>query len=135
MEVPSVVVTCCNGDCGISFAVPQWWNTGKRNTHSTFYCPNGHRQSYMEESDEDKLRRERDLARQQIARVQDEAARARRETYAAQKETKRLKRRAAAGTCPCCSRTVLQMARHMKTKHPGFVAEETAKVIPLKKKA
>ncbi len=131
MEVPTQVITCYDGECGISFAVPVWWYTGKTRTHTTFYCPNGHRQSFIEESDVDKARRERDIARQQVARAEQEAAAARRQVVQAQRETKRLKKRAAAGTCPCCQRTVLQMARHMKTKHPGFVAEET-NVVPMK---
>jgi hypothetical protein len=27
----------------------------------------------------------------------------------------------AAGVCPCCKRTVKQLAAHMKEKHPEFV--------------
>jgi hypothetical protein len=27
--------------------------------------------------------------------------------------------------CPCCQRTVSQMARHIKTKHPEYVAERS----------
>lgn len=35
-------------------------------------------------------------------------------------ESAKLKKRASAGICPCCNRTVSQMARHMKSKHPEF---------------
>lgn len=139
MEVQSIVITCCNTDCGISFAVPNWWNKGKRDTHTWFHCPNGHRQKYMEETEEEKMRRERDIARQQVARAEDEkreaVARAERATKKADKAEaarKRVVKRAAVGVCPCCSRTVGQLARHMKTKHPEFVAEET-NVVPIKK--
>ena len=79
------------------------------------------------------MRRERDIAKQQLARAEDERRAAERKAEKALKETKRLKKRAAAGTCPCCSRTVIQMARHMKTKHPDFVAKETTNVVPIKK--
>lgn len=139
MQVPSVVITCCSSDCGISFAVPEWWHKSKRDTHTWFHCPNGHRQKYNEESEAEKLRRERDTARQQIARVEEEAQRAwkeageaKRKAMKAEKETKRLKVRAVAGVCPCCTRTVSQLARHMKTKHPDFVAVETTNVVPMK---
>lgn len=132
--VPSVVLTCCNDECGISFAVPEWWNRGKRETHKRFYCPNGHGQSYTAENTEEELRRERDIARQQLARSEEEAALARRDAEKAHREVRKLKKRASAGTCPCCQRTVSQMARHMKTKHPEFVAEETTNVVQMKVK-
>lgn len=35
----------------------------------------------------------------------------------------RLKKRVSAGVCPCCHRTVKQMAKHIKTKHPDFIEE------------
>lgn len=126
--VQSLVITCYKSDCGISFAVPEWWHKGKRETHTTFYCPNGHGQHFSSESEAERLRRERDIARQQIARVEQERIDAL-ATANAQKDradkaeaaTKRLKRRVAAGTCPCCQRTFTNMARHMKTKHPNVV--------------
>lgn len=59
-------------------------------------------------------------------------AKAANEVAAAKKETKRLKKRAVAGTCPCCHRTVNAMVRHMKTKHPEFVAQDTTNVVPIK---
>jgi|SRR5580765_29515 hypothetical protein len=129
MFVAEAVITCCNDDCGISFAVPQWWKKGKQKTHSRFFCPNGHGQSFVGETDEEKFRRERDIARQQLARVEQEAADARKNWDKAERETKRLKKRAAMGTCPCCNRSVSQMERHMKTKHPEFIA---AQIMPLK---
>lgn len=132
MDVPSVVITCCNTDCGISFAVPQWWHKGKNDTHTWFHCPNGHRQRYSEESTEEKMRRERDIARQQVARAEQEAADARRDAVKAKKETVKLKKRSSAGTCPCCSRTFSNMATHMKRQHPKFVQDGGANVIPIK---
>ena len=133
MLVDSAVCTCCVAGCGIPFEVPSWWKKKRQEDHTTFYCPNGHPQSFRAESEEEKMRRERDIAKQQLARAEDERRAAERKAEKALKETKRLKKRAAAGTCPCCSRTVIQMARHMKTKHPDFVAKETTNVVPIKK--
>lgn len=127
--VTSEVLTCCHDDCGISFAVPSWWVKGKRDTHAWFYCPNGHQQHFSAESTEEKLRRERDRLKQDIARAEDEAAQARKQAELLTKQKRRLEKRAAAGTCPCCQRTFSNMSRHMKTKHPDFAAE----VVPLKK--
>jgi hypothetical protein len=132
MIVSDIVITCCHDDCGIAFAVPQWWYKGKQDTHAWFYCPNGHRQHFSQESEKEKMRRERDIARQQLARVEQEVAKAQRETLQAQKETKRLKKRAAMGICPCCHRTVSQMERHMKTKHPEFITENVVRMKEVK---
>jgi hypothetical protein len=132
MEVPTVTITCCDTDCGISFAVPAWWHQGKRNNHSWFYCPNGHRQHFSAESDLEKARRERDIARQQVARAEQEAFDAQRRAELALKQKRRLEKRASAGTCPCCQRTFSNMSTHMKKQHPEFVAEN---VVPMKKKA
>lgn len=36
----------------------------------------------------------------------------------------RTKNRIAKGVCPCCSRTFLDLQRHMQTKHPDFTKQE-----------
>lgn len=135
MSIDDVVITCCNTDCGISFAVPASWHKGKAENHSWFYCPNGHHQYFPKESALEKASRERDIALQQIARAEQEAADARAQADKAERAAKRLKKRAAAGTCPCCQRTFSNMSQHMKKQHPEFVAEQGANVVPLKKKA
>lgn len=130
--VDGVTITCCNEACGMSFQVPSWWDKGRRETHARFFCPNGHGQSYTSESDADKFRRERDSARQQLARAEQEAMEAHQLAIKAERAKKRLEKRAAAGTCPCCQRTFSNMNTHMRKQHPTFVAEN---VVPLKKKA
>lgn len=121
MYVDEVVITCCNKDCGISFAVPSWWDRGKRETHTTFYCPNGHGQNYLAASETETLRRERDRLKQNAARLEDEKREAEERAAKAEAATKRLKKRVAAGVCPCCNRTVSQMQKHMAAKHPDYV--------------
>lgn len=138
MHVDDVVITCCNAECGISFSVPSWWDKVRRETHTRFFCPNGHGQSYTAESATEKLRRERDNAKQQLARAEQEtrdaqaaAAKAENARRVAERVRQRLEKRASAGTCPCCQRTFSNMTRHMKQKHPDFAAK--AAVVPLKK--
>jgi hypothetical protein len=132
--VAETIHTLQCADCTMTFGVPRRFEEDRRKDHKTFFCPNGHTNVFSGESENEKMRRERDIARQQVARAEEDAARARRAAINAQKETKRLKKRAAAGTCPCCQRTVLQMARHMKTKHPEFVAAEVSNVVAMKAK-
>lgn len=106
--------------CGMVFFIPKQWRQNKLNDKSTFYCPNGHNQAYTGESASDKAAR---LTRElESAKASQRFA----ETILANervnhtKQVKRIQKRTAAGTCPCCHRTVSQMARHMKAKHPEF---------------
>lgn len=126
--VDGETVTCCHGDCGISFQVPDWWANGKRETHNSFYCPNGHRQHFNSETDAEIFRRERDIAKQQLARAEQDTAEARAAARKAELKVKKIKKRAAAGTCPCCQRTFQNMAIHMRKQHPSFVAGQVTKL-------
>jgi hypothetical protein len=121
---------CC-GQCGIEFYVPPHFarECREKGSDKTWYCPNGHPRVFRQ-SEADKLRQERDRLQQRIAQKDDEIAaeRRRREdaerrTSAARGQVTKMKNRASAGVCPCCNRTFKQLAAHMKTKHPGFMAE------------
>lgn len=100
----------------------------------TFYCAYGHPQCFAAgESELDKMRRDRDRLEQNQAWYEERLADVQRAEREAQRlastrkgQVTRLRNRAAVGVCPCCTRTVSQMARHMATKHPDFKAEEVA---------
>lgn len=124
---------CC-GECGIEFHVPQHFYDERRKTGKGWHCPNGHSRVFRE-SDADKFRRERDQAKQEIARIEQEREEQRARAEKAERATARLKKRASAGTCPCCNRTFANMAEHMKGQHPEFVADGGATVVPIKRKA
>ncbi len=128
------VLTCCHSECGISFAVPGAWERARRADHSWFNCPNGHQQHFSGQTAEEKLRRERDRAVQEQARLADEAREAMARADKAEAAQRRLKKRAAAGTCPCCKRTFGNMSQHMLHQHPGWVKDNT-KVVPIRKRA
>ena len=122
--MPTFVTMHC-GECGIEFCVPNFFQEERQKSGGNWYCPNGHSRVYRE-SDADKFRRERDRALQQIAQ--------RDETIALHERTiGRLKKRTAAGTCPCCQRTFANMAQHMKRQHPDFVKEGGTNVVPIKR--
>ena len=109
---------CC-GECGVEQYVPKHWLDSKRNDKTGFHCINGHSRIYKE-SEADRLRRERDRLKQDAARLEDERRAADARARQAEDRERRLKRRISAGTCPCCQRSVAQLARHMKTKHPEY---------------
>lgn len=120
----SVLTQMKCGECGIDYAMPEFLYQARLVDHHSFYCPNGHNRHYPAGKTEvEKLREQ--LADVQAAR--DHADQQRRAAEAnverLRKAEKRTKKRAAAGVCPCCQRTVSQMARHIKTKHPEYAVK------------
>jgi hypothetical protein len=97
----------------------------------SFYCAYGHKQHYsIGESEEAKLRRERDRLAQRIAERDDEIKRQRELREATQRQLSaqrglvtRIKNRVGHGVCPCCNRTFGNVARHMASEHPTWSAE------------
>ncbi len=133
---------CCR--CKTDIYLPEaLYEAAQKSTSITFYCPYGHSQIFAAgETEADKLRRERDRLAQKLAEKDDEIAsqrRLREETerrLSAQKgQVTKLKKRAAAGTCPCCQRTFSNMASHMKNQHPEYVKDTGANVVPLKRES
>lgn len=122
--------------CKVQFAIPKNLHdvAWSRKEDFCFYCPNGHGQSYLTgETDLDKMRRERDRYAQQVAQKDDEIRAERERRQAAERQVSaskaqvtKMRARAGAGVCQCCNRTFAGLARHMKTKHPNFKAEEVA---------
>lgn len=106
-------------NCTMGQLVPEHWYENRRKTKDGFYCGNGHRWSFTE-NEADKLRRERDRAKQQEAYWRDEAARAERQVAAAKGQVTKLRNRVKNGVCPCCNRSFANLQRHMKTKHPDW---------------
>lgn len=127
--------------CGVGI-----WLTAEQYEHlkqscQSFFCIWGHSQHFVQgPSEAQKLRQERDRLKQEAARLEEVAARERRwrgeaedaraaaerRASAARGQVTKLKKRAAAGVCPCCNRTFQDLARHMAGQHPGFTAEEVA---------
>ena len=120
---------CCK--CHQPFGMPSDAQELLRRNHQTFYCLWGHPQHYSEgESDETKLRRERDRLKQDAARLQqriDEERLSReaaeRRVSAAKGQITKLKKRSAEGQCPCCNRVFVDLLSHMKSKHAEYEAE------------
>ena len=106
--------------------------SAKANSKISFFCPFGHSAHYPDgPTDEDKLRQERDRLKQETARLEESRARlveerdaAERRAAAARGQVTKLKRRAANGVCPCCSRHFTNLERHMKSKHAEYTKLE-----------
>lgn len=114
--------------CAVAFAIPNDLDDQLRRSHEAFYCPHGHSQSYLHKSDVEKAREAQQAAEEAQRRAERDAASAREDAeiaealrQKAEKAAKRLKHRVSAGSCPCCKRSFVALARHMATKHPEFV--------------
>jgi len=131
MSVTTVFVTlvhesCCK--CGVVFGLESGHQGQLLKSHGDFWCPNGHQQHYLGESDADRLKRERAEFEARLQRERVRLAAEQRIRFATERQlraqkgaTTKLRRRAAAGTCPCCQRTFQSLTRHMKDRHPDFV--------------
>src|SRR4051812_4959444 len=105
-------ITCCHAGCGIVFAIPEYWQVKRRKDHTSWYCPNGHSQSYQGQTEEEKLRGQ--LAREQErAGIAERDARAKADLLASERrKLKRLRTRAKAGVCPAgCKRHFTNLER------------------------
>ena len=123
--------------CGVEYGLPNTLLQHHQDYGGYHHCPNGHQQGW----DKDNcgisgVRRERDRLKQRLAQKDDEIQAAHadaRKTAAAYKgQITKMKKRASAGTCPCCNRTFQNVSTHMKRQHPSFVEEQGAKVVKLK---
>lgn len=121
--------TCCNEQCGVTFAMDANFYRERLEDGRNFYCPNGHPQHFAEsrQAQLDRAIRERNQARQErdVAQANERAERARANheqkcRKAARTTLRKARERIAAGVCPCCTRTFQQLARHMKSKHPHY---------------
>jgi hypothetical protein len=114
--------------CGVLFALPTSLMRRLLDTGATFYCPSGHPQHFTDTT-EDRLRRaERllELSRASRRAAQDQADAAERSNRALRGANTKLRKRVAAGVCPCCSRTFQDLARHMAGQHPNYAESEPA---------
>jgi hypothetical protein len=120
------VIEC--GGCGVSYALSDQYIHARRQDHKNWTCPNGCNRHYPEgSSDAEKAKAAQALAERRLEwantakrAAQEQATAAHRQATAYKGHNTRLRKRAAAGLCPCCNRSFQDLARHMGTKHPEF---------------
>lgn len=134
VETKLYVLDCAN--CGIVFAITEDFEQRRRADGAIFYCPSGHNQSWHE-SENDKIRRERDKLKQDAARLQENINFQREQREVAERQARaykgvatKLKKRALGGVCPCCSRSFSALSRHIATQHPEY---KSAEIIPMER--
>lgn len=115
-QVVSIVTEeCCS--CGVIFGMTSQLRSQRLDDHRSFWCPNGHVQTYVGETEAAKnarlLREEQARHQRTLARENDLAA----EKTKLEHKLKRVSR----GVCPECKRTFPNLARHMACKHGAAV--------------
>lgn len=119
------VLSC--GNCNVDFAIDQTWLRKLQKTGESFWCPNGHCISYGSHVQSELERTQRALERAETREraARDQADAAERSAIAYKGHATRLRKRAAAGVCPCCTRTFQNLQRHMTSQHPTFTGDPT----------
>lgn len=111
--------------CSLTYGLSAHFFNERKKDGKGFFCPMGHEAAFSEDTTEKRLARATAALDQERAAKRDAEVRANNaEGNAIMEREKRLrlKRRIKVGVCPVkdCHRTVSQMARHMKTKHPHY---------------
>jgi hypothetical protein len=127
-----VTTTCW---CGIRVAIPEeLYEYAQQGGNRSIYCPLGHTFVYRE-NEASRLRSELEAERKRTERervraraIADQRDAAERSARAYKGQATKLRKRAAAGVCPCCNRSFVQLERHMSRQHPDFVASAKAEV-------
>lgn len=122
LETIYVVETCIS--CGCTFALPQTYQYQRRQDHLSFYCPNGHSQCYLADSDLLKARRALEAAQNETLNAKQDAEWQRKLREKTERKMKKLERRIKNGVCPCCQRHFTDVQRHIETKHPDYATQE-----------
>lgn len=125
----TLIVKICGG-CGMTYGVEESFDQRRRDDHGTFYCPAGCARHYTGKSEAEKLRdelnsaaiRERSL-RTTLTHTRDQLQATEYQRRAQKANNTKLRKRIAAGVCPCCQRTFQDVARHMKGQHPAYLAD------------
>lgn len=117
------------GTCGVYHAIPKAMLYTAIEEGGFWSCPNGHSRGYREgRKEREAVRRERDQLKQKVASLNDDIAALKKSRDAVKGEYTKVKKRVAAGVCPCCNRQFQDLHRHMQTKH----ADYGQNVVPIK---
>lgn len=117
--------------CGIQHAVPQslideqrrQFNRGQKQIG--IYCPLGHTWVRVGETETEREKKRRERAEARETALRDQLAASERQKAAYKGQATRLRNRAAAGVCPCCTRSFQNLQRHMASQHPTFAGDQS----------
>jgi len=92
--------------------------------HKDFYCPNGHAQRFVSETDAEKYKRLLNAERDHAASLRAQRDQAQASARAHKGQATRLRNRAVAGVCAFCNRHFTNVEKHVANKHPEQPTDE-----------
>jgi len=123
IRVQIVTEECCA--CHVAFGLTSEMQTRLRDTHQSFYCPNGHPQSYLGQTEAERLKiklrsveQDRDWYKEAESRQSAGRASAERQLAATKGVVTKMRKRAITGTCAFCHRHFTNVQRHVASQHP-----------------
>ncbi len=123
------VVTCYS--CALPFGIPsQLYKRAVTDASGSIFCPACGKSSCWQESDAQRKIKQLETKLQweasQSARLMQSRDEVSKQLIATKGVVTKLRKRVAAGVCPCCGRTFKQLSAHMTQKHPEYGAKEHA---------
>lgn len=122
------ILTCW---CGMRHAVPEELRAFQQRQHrdgardvTGIYCPLGHQHVPSGKGEAERLREKLAAEEERAARILANLDQEQASHRATKGQLTKAKKRVANGVCPCCHRSFVQLARHMKTQHPTFEGGE-----------
>ena len=64
MNIEMILVTCAS--CNVPFCITQDMQDRLKKCHNVFYCPSGHQNCYLAETEEEKLRKQLNYKKNEI---------------------------------------------------------------------
>ncbi len=119
-KIDMYIEHCCN--CGMAFAMTREFQRRKINDKKSFYCPKGHSQYYVGQTEEQKLKKQLDHERQLRHNAESKQFRAQDREKITRALHDHTKARVNKGLCPCCDRSFGDLRRHMKSKHKDYLS-------------
>lgn len=113
---------CYKVECGVAWMLENGFMAARRSDGGAFYCPNGHRQHYID-TVEARLRRQLEQANRNTEYQRGLKERYDRQRAAALGQVTRIRNRIEKGVCPKCNRSFCNLRRHMASKHPRKAAQ------------
>jgi hypothetical protein len=120
--IEAVTLTQINcGECGGTYAINERFRLHKYENNGGWHCPYCDCQwGYFGQTQNDNLRKQLEERERELRQVKCMELNERNARIAAEMSRDRLRKRVSKGVCPCCKRTVKQMAAHMASKHPTY---------------
>lgn len=118
-EYAGIINPLACADCGMPFGIDKEFEDRRREDHRTFYCPNGHPQSYGQRTEAEREKSRRINAEAELEHAREQRDYQKKQAASAKGQKTRIMNLIKAGVCPVCrERNFTNVRRHMETQHP-----------------